>query len=990
MRVCMVFSCCLLAITLSTAMATVVDDFAQPSSWFISKGQERGATFTYAPAPGNTNQCGKVSWQAQHAPYFELHLNQPQLLHDFATDGNGTLSMKVYSEKNAAVGTVNLRLLDARGEIFQIVKTVSFTTAGWQELTYRIETNAPYESWGTVNKQFDYPLRLLGFAIGIDPHVQQAGELYLDDIRTTGMGRTVPAFRTVWDFAHDGPWQKTVSDDVVKFTPCAEGLDLHVLPSEKDIAFTYNNRALTLIPQGKPPSIAVQADLLAGSSVAVALRLCDAQGEVFTYPAKYLDGGSNTLTWDVAGEKLNSWKQSQQAVTNWIIDYPIAIQELFISHAASPYPATMRLRSLVIRERVAAMDAVTVDVETGTPIHVLKVGDEAKLALRIRNTALIPQELTADVQLENIDGERIPLQKSFSLAAQEAVTWQMPTLPKFGIWWIKYTLRDNNGDGITTGQRSCCYLQPAGPTPGRATGFLFGVNSHTARWAGRDQELEILAAALCGAKTMRVDIGQWGHIEPQDNQWNWSVVDSMVDRYAKQGIELDLMMSPYDAAKWAWVDEQNHVCKLESWDDFVAIIAKRYNNRIRFWEIGNEPDLMRNVTDTLYLSWMERAYREIKQVNPQMQVLTGGFALASYVSHPGQTKDFFPHVVQQGQANYDILAMHLHGSFPNFQREVDGYLAQIRNSLRPSKPLWFNETAVTSANSTERMQSETLVKKLMFAWARGAMGYQWYDLRNDGYDPKYGEHNFGMVTNDFYPKAAYPAFNTLALHFRDKHFVKQLAMAQGQWGLVFADNREQSIALWNDDANAADTQLLLHTDARQAFRMDLMGNTTPLPMSKGCIVLTFSPMPSYVTLVGAKTPPTLAAAPLITVKAARPTFPGDQQVLRVQFTNPLSVTTAVDVTWETPVGLQTKNAMTHLVLKPNTTADATAQVAVPGDAVARYGDVRHMNLTYKFTGVPWAGTLDIPIVMAAYIPQGGGRPHPGLYPGRSLAYRQPV
>ena len=117
-----------------------------------------------------------------------------------------------------------------------------------------------------------------------------------------------------------------------------------------------------------------------------------------------------------------------------------------------------------------------------------------------------------------------------------------------------------------------------------------------------------------------------------------------------------------------------------------------------------------------------------------------------------------------------------------------------RSSTRSTEVPWYaNETAIHSLNGAERNQAITLFKKLLFAWSRGSIGYTWYDLRNDGYDPVDGEHNYGMVTNDFQPKPVYSAYNMLAGLYRNMKYIRQYDLGANLWAFEFSDGADTLI-----------------------------------------------------------------------------------------------------------------------------------------------------------------------------------------------------
>ena len=158
-----------------------------------------------------------------------------------------------------------------------------------------------------------------------------------------------------------------------------------------------------------------------------------------------------------------------------------------------------------------------------------------------------------------------------------------------------------------------------------------------------------------------------------------------------------------------------------SWRRYVAEMARRYQGKIRLYEVGNEPDLgfWRGTTDE-YERTLRAAYEEVHRADPQAQVLTGGFA--TVLEHQGraQNHDLQERVLAEASDAFDIHAFHQHGPFKEFKTAVDGELARMRARMTHPRPLYFNETAISSAFIGEHEQAVTLVKKLSFAMARGA------------------------------------------------------------------------------------------------------------------------------------------------------------------------------------------------------------------------------------------------------------------------------
>ncbi len=109
----------------------------------------------------------------------------------------------------------------------------------------------------------------------------------------------------------------------------------------------------------------------------------------------------------------------------------------------------------------------------------------------------------------------------------------------------------------------------------------------------------------------------------------------------------------------------------------------------------------------------------------------------------------------------------------------------------------------------------------------------WYDFRNDGDDPIYFEHQMGIVYQDFRPKPAYLAYQTLTRVLRGKRVVGPLPAPPGVLAFNFkptAGGSEETIALWSPQGDAV---VEVPTAAQQVTRINAIGESSELRVHAG-------------------------------------------------------------------------------------------------------------------------------------------------------------
>lgn len=862
---------CMLSMLLGCRLpATPLEDFEGNFNWFIHDAANRGQGVVQSAAPQPRGKSAKISWIENHSGNFvEFFDPDRPLLTNIGSDPNGAVSLALFCEKPDTVKAVTLRLLDAQNEVIQWTQEVAPAKSQWQTIAFDIRPGKFLSTYklnaqAAQNNRIDPPVRFFG--VGLRLEGGYPGSVYLDDLETWAAGSTVTALRPLWDFdLYKEQWNLTGS--IGRIESSGEDALLTCAPRSQAGSFTLYERYRSINLYDRFSRIALNAELIAGSGIGFHLRLLDANGETLQYKNKPLLPGANHLTWDLSSDFESSWG----GTVDRVLDFPVKVSEMIVTRSASNEEARIRLVSGSILTDSPALQAVDVDVRTGSSFPVLKTGEENRLALLVRNRAQAPLAFDLTSQWTDLFGNCRIHQRRFSLPAGGSETWQIPGPEAKGYWRVDNIFADGLGNRWFD-FRTVSYMDPAGPTSGTATGFLFGICTHTDRWGSRDQDMEAEALALCGAKVARTT-AEWGGIQTSQATWQWSTMDRLVDIYSRQNVEIQFLFAytpkwaapPDKQASTDWLDWSRAAPDMNAWQTYVSAVASRYKDKIRHYEIWNEPDTPAfwRATDREYRDRLKTACQSIKAANPGAQVMTGGFASVKQFNY-----NLVNTVATNDEDFFDILAIHIHGDFTKFREQIDGTpadprsLMEIHGRMSPRRPLYFNETALSSPYANEFSQAETLIKKLVYAWARGAMAYTWYDLRNDGYSQTEHEFNYGMLRTDFQPKPVYPVFNTLATLLSDKQFLQEYHLGSSQYAFLFGNGNNKVMVAWNESPGAGDQPLRVSTDAAQALVVDMMGNRTPvLDPQRGKAILPLRPRPACLLLEGAKSNPALEWPP---------------------------------------------------------------------------------------------------------------------------------
>jgi len=537
--------------------------------------------------------------------------------------------------------------------------------------------------------------------------------------------------------------------------------------------------------------------------------------------------------------------------------------------------------------------------------------------------------------------------------------------------WFELTviLLDSTGR-VLDKKTSTFTIEPQTHSSGRY--FHYAISSHTAHYSGTEFDNEIRLLADSGADIVRTDLN-WGTIQPGPNTWNYQSMDKVVDALAAHQIEVQGILDY--TARWATTDDPNDkdinkwsrvAPKLDPYVAFATTSVNHYKGRIRFWEIWNEPDIgfWQSPTEK-YVELFNTTSKAIKQANPDTLILNGGFAMVIRQPNPNFIHDFLNGV---DTTHWDIWAYHDYQTFSQMLSRNREH-QQLYRSKGISIPTWINEGGFHDLNAGgENEQALTLAKKYTTAPALGVNAYFWYDLRDDGVNPKEPEDHFGLVKHDFSPKPAFAAFQVVVDQLANRKFEKQLTDVPAgvfahlyRGGDASADN---VLALWREGKNHS-TPMWLDLPAVTTSAYDMMGNLLPSISYASGLLLNIDDAPLYLHFPGSRVVPQIK--PILSTPDKVVLASGAPSELSIQILNPSKFPTKVAMSLQSNIpGITFVPSKQKLTIAPNQSAIFSTKASISMLVNSASGTVTVRSLA---TGSTQAIEAVIPYSTALVIPR---------------------
>jgi len=341
-----------------------------------------------------------------------------------------------------------------------------------------------------------------------------------------------------------------------------------------------------------------------------------------------------------------------------------------------------------------------------------------------------------------------------------------------------------------------------------------------------------------GARINRWQLN-WRDIEPQEGNFYYGWYDPQIKAMRAKGFEVSaILIYPPD---WAVEGDSSVPLNLylpfdapdNYWGRFVRKVVSHYKDKIKYWEVWNEPDLGDTYwdgTERDYYQLLKVAYQAAKAADPSCQIIMGGM---SHWTNPR----FFEGVLrlatedQTTAANnhyFDIVAWHWYSRSSLLYDKVL-WCRQVLAKYGLEKPIWVNETNVPlwgdwpgpseprPGHATPDEAASFIIQAYANALAAGAERVFVFRLRDEFMGEAYG-----LVRNDGTPRPSYEAYKVAATFL--SNVITATREVSGSLTAVTLEKspRGRVTVLWNDSPDPITATLRATTPV--ALLVDKAGN----------------------------------------------------------------------------------------------------------------------------------------------------------------------
>lgn len=395
---------------------------------------------------------------------------------------------------------------------------------------------------------------------------------------------------------------------------------------------------------------------------------------------------------------------------------------------------------------------------------------------------------------------------------------------------------------------------PVAPPPGSEhLRSRLGVNIHV---LNDDSALD--RARDAGFSFVRVDL-LWRQVE-RNGRYRFQPYDRLLSALQSRGLgALWILDYGHPLHGGDPPRQPDSVAAFARYAEAAALHFKGSNSRFEIW---NEPDTARfwppKPDAREYAVLLAAATAAMRRVDPEARIASGGTS--------GVDAAFLRAIFDAVQdPKWNVAAVHPYRRLApeTFAPDLSAFRQFLSVAGFPQFEVWDTEWGYASYDYFSRnlrgdghssegrhRQAVLAIREALTAWALGVPVAAWYDLRDDGDDPRNPEHNYGLLDSRGMDKPAMSALRKLT-EIADNHTYSGMLpdAPDGAHVMRLSGGKDNVFAIWSDQPDA---RMTVHIPAQKfVSAANLVGEPVKakqsgrgvefmLPETDGPIFLTFS------------------------------------------------------------------------------------------------------------------------------------------------------
>ena len=213
----------------------------------------------------------------------------------------------------------------------------------------------------------------------------------------------------------------------------------------------------------------------------------------------------------------------------------------------------------------------------------------------------------------------------------------------------------------------------------------------------------------------------WPRIQPEPGVYDFSYYDPVIAEAKAAGLELIGMVSSrrstFPDGHWIWHNHRGMMPDPGTWGEFLEVVASRYKETIRYWEVWSEPNClacnpMCYYDYELYLEVLKLASSRIRTADPTAKIMLGGLWFNTTTYNFSKAL-----LTPQNVELFDIFSFHfflmtpLHATvgFDSWHEPLTRWIEYFRSKLPQGYPIWMGEFGLpTKRGERDELRSSTV------------------------------------------------------------------------------------------------------------------------------------------------------------------------------------------------------------------------------------------------------------------------------------------